>query len=360
MVGIRVDANETIASGHVMRCLSIADAFFSYGKDVLFIVSDELGAERVNAKGYKCICLNSDWRDKDSELKELISVLDGNKIELLLIDSYQVTRNYLDSIRKVVKLAYIDDLDMFDYPVDILINYSIYANKMKYPRNKEYLLGTQYTPLRKQFDISENRIKLALKERADYKQIMITTGASDPYRIAIRFVKGILDEPILRDYKVTVVRGMYWDYKISQTSIVNDINEDKCAIELVYDDESRVTVLENVDDMADLMLKSSMAVSSGGSTLYELCACCVPTVMFSYADNQLKNVTEFEQRKIMDYAGDVRMETDLIKNTINMLIKNTDQTILKNKIQRMPGLCCGQGATKLVGKLLTYIESETV
>ncbi len=144
MIAIRVDANEIIASGHLMRCLSIADALFSLGEEIIFYTSDEFAEQTITKRGFKAIRLHYAWNDKESELDQLSKELEKTCPRLLLIDSYQVTKQYLKSLRQSVKLAYIDDLNAFDYPVDIVINYSIYAEDLDYPQNKVYLLGIQY------------------------------------------------------------------------------------------------------------------------------------------------------------------------------------------------------------------------
>lgn len=138
MITIRVDANEYIASGHVMRCLSISDALFSLGEDVVFITADDNAKQIIDKRGFDAIVLNSDWNDKEGELDQLTSEIEQLAPDLLLIDSYQVTERYLTELHRKVKTAYIDDLNAFDYPVDIVINYSIYAEDLNYPKNKTW------------------------------------------------------------------------------------------------------------------------------------------------------------------------------------------------------------------------------
>ncbi len=79
MIVFRADANEYIASGHVMRCLSIADALFSLGEEVAFITSDENATEMIRNRGHKAICLNTDWNDKEGELDRIIPELDRTR-----------------------------------------------------------------------------------------------------------------------------------------------------------------------------------------------------------------------------------------------------------------------------------------
>lgn len=334
MVGIRVDANEYIASGHVMRCLSIADALLELGEDVVFFTSDSSATELIINRGYSVVELGSEWDNKDSELEDLIRELDKYKPRILLVDSYQVTEHYLSRLHKEIKLAYIDDLNAFDYPVDIVINYSIYAEDIDYPKNKAYLLGTEYTPLRKQFDLSVEEIDTAIEGRRENKQILVMTGAADPYHVAENLTNNILREPLLNDYKIVVVKGIFSD--------------DICIEQISGSQLIRVRIMENVENMAELMLNSYMAVSAGGSTLYELCACCVPTVTFSYADNQLGSTTGFARKGIMNYAGDVRTAEDVCGRIISKLvIFSKDCFLINNMVDKMRDLHCLDGAKSI-------------
>lgn len=339
MIAIRADINESIASGHMMRCLSIADALFSLGEEVLFYTSDECAAQMIINRGFSAICLHNDWRDKESELKQLISELEIARPSLLLVDSYQVTEIYLRELRKIIKLAYLDDRNAFDYPVDIIINYSIYADDIDYSPNRKCLLGMKYVPLRKQFNLSDKKLEQAIHGRCHNKQILITTGASDPYRVATKSIKNIFDDMRLNDYSVTVIKGIYWDD--DEESELRNIGGQNAF-------GNRIRILENVENIADIMLASTMAVSAGGTTLYELCACCVPTVMFSYADNQIGNVNGFADKDIMSYAGDARAISDIgAKITQKLLTYYVNHDIMKNTISKMRSFECRGGAKRL-------------
>lgn len=342
MVGIRVDANEYIASGHVMRCLSIADAIVELGEDVIFFTSDDSAEDLIKNRGFKVVLIPGKWDHKDEELDDFIRELDIYKPRVLLVDSYQVTENYLRRLHEVVRVAYIDDLNAFNYPVDIVINYSIYAEDIDYPKNKEYLLGTEYAPLRGQFDLSDESLDNALKRRHEIKQILVTTGASDPYHAAEKIISRVLDESKLQDYKIVVVKGKYWNnFKIEA------INADQF---------NRVEILENVENMAELMLNSTMAIAAGGSTLYELCACCVPTVTFSFADNQLGNVKGFEKRKIMYYAGDIR-DSDRCYSVITDRLIELDEnnSIYEKTVDIMRKTGCKAGAMRIAESLCQHV-----
>ena len=106
-----------------MRCLSIADALFSLGEEVIFYTSDEFAEQTITKRGFKAIRLHYAWNDKESELNQLSGELEKNCPRLLLIDSYQVTKQYLKSLRQSVKLlTYHDNNDIIQDKVTRMRN----------------------------------------------------------------------------------------------------------------------------------------------------------------------------------------------------------------------------------------------
>lgn len=344
MIVIRADANENIASGHVMRCLSIADALFDLGEDIVFFTSDSAAEKVINSRGFKAIRLSADWNEKDRELKEFIAGLDRLNPDILLVDSYQVTDHYLRTLRGIVRLAYIDDLNAFDYPVDIVINYAIYAKELVYPQDKKYLLGIEYAPLRKQFALSESEIKKSIENQRMIKQVLLTAGATDPYHVTEDVIREMLERSELDGYKIAVIKGRFWS---------DDYSNRVKALSLRPTIRGRIAIYEDIENMAEIMLESSIAVSAGGSTLYELCACCVPTITFSYADNQLGNVNGFARNGLMIYAGDARHTECLGKRIVDLILNNyLNNDILNESKKKMLTLDCRDGAKRLAYKLI--------
>ena len=166
-IGIRADANSIVASGHVMRCVTIARQIVRLGYGVTFFVADEESARLVRdfaaeIQGFDVVILGTDWKDMEGELRVLTRELTERKIQILLVDSYKVTVEYFWKLLEVCRVAYMDDLGKEAYPVDLLINYSGYFEEIGYDRlysgtvtgsgeAVKMLLGLQFAPLREQF-----------------------------------------------------------------------------------------------------------------------------------------------------------------------------------------------------------------
>ena len=111
MIAIRTDANEKIAMGHLMRCLSIAKQLKEKEQEVIFFISEEYAISQIQQSGFECICLHNDYADKESEIEMISELVKEYKVEKLLLDSYQVTEYYMSALRKMCRIIYIDDLN---------------------------------------------------------------------------------------------------------------------------------------------------------------------------------------------------------------------------------------------------------
>ena len=334
MIYIRADMNEQIATGHIMRCLSIADALRGLGEPVRFILADEQAVSLLKQRGYDAIVLHTQWNCMEEELSVLSQVIRNEHIDKLLIDSYQVTQRYLAELSKLVTTFYIDDLNLFEYPVDAVICYANYWKKFQYKINDKrttYLLGMKYVPLKQAFWNCEAKNK---KEKAD--NLLILTGGSDPFNVT----EQILDSIDTYQFQtIDVICGIY------------NTNYNKFVKK--YENNKNIKFHQAVNNIEQYMKNADIAISAGGTTLYELCAIGTPAISFSFADNQLDNVRQFQEDGLIDYAGDARM--DDIAGTSNQYLTRyrNDFELRKEKSEKMQKMVDGKGAERIARAIVT-------
>jgi len=158
LIAIRADANDLVATGHIMRCITIAGQLKAQGKRVLFFTADEYPAAMLTRAGMEHRCLHTAFNRMHEEVPFLRQALMELNCRKLLVDSYQVDQKYFDSLKDLCKIIYIDDCFEAVYPVDMIINYNAYH--MRFPYREAYegkaklLLGTAYVPLREEFNQS--------------------------------------------------------------------------------------------------------------------------------------------------------------------------------------------------------------
>lgn len=326
----RVDMNEQIASGHMMRCLSIAERYQEKGVRSTFFVADHFAEELVQSRGHDVIVLDTDWANLDTEIPVITEWIQKLHIPQLVVDSYQVTEKYLQALQEVTSVIYIDDRNAFCYPADMVIAYGNWIEKEAYQKRyagteTKLLLGTAYVPLRREFRLVD-RGNTSIRT-----ELMITTGGTDTYRVAEQLLGQIKkDMPWLR---VAVISGRIPPEEGNEY----------------------IQIYKDVQNMAEIMSESRLAVSAAGTTLFELCACQVPTVCFSFADNQEPFAQKMGKLGAMRYVGDARKNQNLISDIMDMLrylMQHPEEQ--ERMIRQMEQLVDGCG----VDRIIEHIEGQ--
>lgn len=339
MLYIRVDMNDSIATGHMMRCLAIADAARNLGEETMFVLADAQAAGLLSSRGYRFIVLGTPWDDMEAELPELILVIRKNKIPGLLVDSYQVTKNYLRELQNETQVCYIDDLYAFPYPVDTMICYEIYCDTFDYWKHytqEQLYLGTDYAPLKAAFcGCSEKNIH----RKAEC--LLLLFGGAVPYDFLEQLLKK-MERDAYREIHVVCARSDTKYEMLCET----------------YKMEKNVRIHPFVTNLDILMKRADLAVSAGGVTIYELCACGTPTISYAMADNQLGTVRKFAEDGVIAYAGDIRK--DPVADRVCSLLRRyrCDQQLRRERSRKMQKLVDGKGAQR-IAKILMGRKGKT-
>jgi len=324
-VFIITEGGKNIGFGHITRCLSLYQAFEERGIKPKFIINVDNDIEYL-LKNINYQIFN--WLDEKSKLFEMVKDAD-----IAIIDSYLADISLYNKIANLVKISvYIDDNKRLDYPKGIVLNGNIHAETLNYPKEAGiiYLLGTKYTPLRKEFwEVPEKKIKEKIES------VMVTFGGDDAKNMTPKILK-LLNEKYPELNKNVIIGRAYQN--------IDEIK--KCA-----DKNTNLIYYPDAEKMKEIMLESDIAISAGGQTLNELASVGVPTIGICIAENQLGNIKGWEKVGFLEYAG-LYNENNIIAD-IDKLLKNLESMKIresKSKIGRK--FIDGKGSIRIIKILL--------
>ena len=335
---IRADGNEKIGSGHIMRTKSIAAQLKELGAKVLYALADERGKRLINNE-FQSVVLSSNYECLDDEIDALSSVIKEQKIKLILLDSYFVTPKYFKELKKLAKVAYIDDLDAFAYECEALINYGAFFDKNEYKARqnlaKKHFLGSEFAPLRAEFRNTQKSSKTTQK-----KQVLLTTGNTDLLGIMPRLLEAFLSDESLKNLEFLAISGAF--------------NEHENKLLALSAKHKNIKVLKNPENMAQIMAEADFVLSAGGSTLYELASLAKAVICFSIAANQ-NNIKSWAEAGAMLYAGDAKADShSVVAKSLNLLKSLlNDKNLAKTLGQKAHFFVDGKGAIRLAKELLS-------
>lgn len=338
---IRADGNAKIGAGHLMRCLTIAEALSEKlgGKEeILFVCADEPSGELVRKFGFPVEVLDTDYRNMESELskwQELQTKISKQTAHVILADSYFVTDTYLQRLGEYGKVFLMDDLQQHTYPVAGVINYNAFAEDAVYRElygntSTECIVGSAYVPIRQQF------LKPCYEVGKRVKNVLITTGGGDVDNIAGTMLKTIYQDGIC----FHLVTGRYNPH----LEVLKKMEQEMPGVRIHHD----------VSDMAGLMAECDIAVTAGGTTIYELAAVGVPLLCFSYAENQEALTTYIGVHGIAGFLGAYHLEKDVVLKKLKGMFEDLckDVELRKTYSRKEREMIDGKGAKRLAGKLI--------
>lgn len=251
------EGGKGIGFGHITRCISICQALKEKRAKVKLIVKADSSITRLlSGFDYQVF----DWLKARNTAYRLIKEADA-----VIIDSYLAGKEFYQMASEVSgRPVYIDDYRRMIYPGGMLINGSLYADELDYPKGKGriYLLGLRYQPLRRAFwNIPKKKV------RKDIRSVLLTCG-------------GLQYNNLLYNLLEYLREKFHYTFK-------------------VVTDKRRICA----KDMAVLMRKVDVCISGGGQTTYELARCGVPTIGVCFAGNQLLNLQGWQKRGFLRYVG---------------------------------------------------------
>ena len=337
-ITIRADADTKIGTGHVMRCIALAQAWRDQGGEVTFISHCESEAlrGRISKEGFQFIAVKAPHPHSDDLSITLEYLNRPSPFTLhpsptwLVLDGYHFIPEYQKAMRDAGgRLLVIDDMNHLPYyHADILLNQNIHAPNLNYhcDKNTTLLMGTRYVLLRREF-LKYREFKRQIPDRA--RNILVTLGGADPDNVTLKVIEALklLNEP---DVTVRIIIGPANPH---QETLRNAI----------VSADFKAKILINPPNMPELMAWADMAISAGGSTCWELALFQLPNAIIYCAENQRPIAEKLHKEgMVLNLGGHAELSLKSIAEAIDKMINN--QAIRAKMVLKATGQIDGQGA----------------
>lgn len=291
-VAFRTDASIQIGTGHVMRCLTLADALVAKGAKCTFICREHAGnlIEHIRSKGHAVHSLpmgtgadtdltHSAWLGaaQAQDAEACASTLATLQPDWLVVDHYALDARWESAVAELCgQVMVIDDLADRPHCCKLLLDQTFgrYAKDYRplVPDDCTLLCGPSYALLRPEF-AALRPYSLQRRVRPHLKHLLITMGGVDKDNVTAQVLNALRACSLPADCEITVVMG-------TTAPWLADVQQQ--ALSMPWP----TTVRVGVSNMAQLMADSDLAIGAAGATSWERCCLGLPTVMMVLADNQ--------------------------------------------------------------------------
>jgi UDP-2,4-diacetamido-2,4,6-trideoxy-beta-L-altropyranose hydrolase len=361
LVVIRTDASLQIGSGHVMRCLTLAEALWKSGAEVQFVCRGHSGnlIELIRQKEFivhdllvpenfesACVSENNleneyeSWlgTSQEQDAQETITVIQKNNPEWLIVDHYAMGQAWESQLRPHVRnIMVIDDLANRSHDCDLLLDQNYFQDgDSRYnglvPPTCTKLLGPQFALIRPEFAEARKHVK---PRTGKVQRVFVFFGGSDPDNITGKALE-TLSFPEFSRLDVDVVIGSY-----------NSLHA-KIAKQVEMRPSTSLHV--QIENMAELMAQADLSLGAGGATTWERLCLGLPSLVVTIAKNQIPLTESLHQDGYIRWLGNSELVNEqTIQNGLLEAIKNPHQ--LREQSTKRDHLVDGMGVN-LVSDLL--------
>lgn len=279
---VRADADDRMGSGHVMRCLALAQTWQEVGGQVTFLSAIAPGAtrERLASENVGVVDLSAEPGGGEDAVETI--VLAGRlNASWVVTDGYHIGADHQRAVKDAgLSLLCVDDYGHAGcYCCDLVVNQNVYATESFYLRHESHtrlLLGLRYALLRREFRAWGQRRR---ETPQTARRILVTLGGGDPENVTLKVIHAIQQAGLAALEAVVIAGG---------TS-----RRDEQLRAAVADSRAPIRLERSVTNMPELMAWADMAVSGGGGTCSEMAYMGLPNLVLILAENQRINAETF-------------------------------------------------------------------
>lgn len=346
---IRADASVAIGSGHIMRCLTLAEGLRARGDEVLFLTRAHEGhlAPLIERRGFGVRLLSapdgaaaegpyahSPWLgvSEARDAEETLALLGETRFELLIVDHYGLGAPFERSLAPHFKsIVAIDDLADRAHEVDALVDPSLHADEPAaalyrglIPDRARLFAGPSFALLRPEF--SAARPAALARRSGSSETILISMGGVDVDDRSSAILRAL--EP-LSPARVDLVMG-------SRAPALARVRE------LIRALPYPITLHIDTDEMPRLMSEADLAIGAAGGTAYERACLGLPSLVMALAENQRANIDGLARAGAVIEIDEAALEGDRLARLIEGLAAERLKAISAAGASLVDGLGVGR------------------
>jgi UDP-2,4-diacetamido-2,4,6-trideoxy-beta-L-altropyranose hydrolase len=338
-VVFRVDASTQIGTGHVMRCLALAQAWQDTQGQPVFVMTTAVPAleERLQLEGMQVVHLTTEPGSLD-DAKQTAALAHQFEASWIVVDGYYFAGEYQQILKQSkLHLLFIDDYGHAEhYYADFVLNQNISADEQWYQNREPYtqlLLGTRYVLLRREFWQWQGWQRTVPPVA---KKVLVSLGGADPDNVTLKVIQALQLVEVEELEAVVVVGGSNPHYENLKMA--------------VQDSRSPIRLQRNVTNMPELMAWADVAISAGGTTCWELAFMGLPSILLILAENQRAIAEKLATLNLAVNLGwhqDVKEQE--IASTLSQLLQSAEQRAKIIKVSQQ--IVDGEGSSKIIRNL---------
>jgi UDP-2,4-diacetamido-2,4,6-trideoxy-beta-L-altropyranose hydrolase len=275
-VAIRADASLRMGTGHVMRCLALADTLRGRGASVSFLCRQHDGhlCDLIESQGFavsRLAASDGSWQtDADQCCAEIGRM--GTAVDLLIVDHYALDKLWEQALRPLVRrILVIDDLANRPHDCDLLLDQNLHDSpESRYlgliGESTRRFIGPRYALLRPEFNINPAR-----ERDRGLHRLLVFLGGVDPTHEAGKVVEAL--------------RAL--GSEAPQTKLVlGPVNPDGAELREAARGIDALSVIGTTTSMASLICEADLGVGTCGVAAWERCILGLPALVVVNAENQ--------------------------------------------------------------------------
>lgn len=307
----RADASCEIGTGHVMRCLTLADALRARGARCRFVCRMHPGhlLDLIAARGYEVAALPAEpgWRADTQQpahaawlgahwlvdAEQTIRACQPAAVDGLIVDHYAIDARWETRLRSHARhLMVIDDLADRMHDCDLLLDQNCFASDVPtsyaglLPKACHTLLGPRFALLAPAYAAARRHCH---PRDGTVRRVLIFMGGSDGDNLTAMALSALMDEAFLH---------------LAVEVVVGRNHPDPQSIWALGERRPNTVVHRDLPTLASVMARADLMIGGGGVTTWERMCLGLPAIVISMADNQTRICQALCQAGYIDYLGE--------------------------------------------------------